>query len=95
MFLSLEDIEGLLSSLFGSIITYNFSLTLTKMSILLQYRRIFFASDHSNKVIYIAIVITGIYGVCCFFTSLLSCLPVRAFWDLKLQATAKCLPKFP
>ena len=79
--------------LFGSIITYNVSITFTKLSILLQYRRLFVAKP-MRRAIYITMIIVAVYGFEACLSGILTCIPVYAFWDVRIQPTAKCLPMF-
>ncbi|EWC48026.1 hypothetical protein DRE_02605 [Drechslerella stenobrocha 248] len=79
-----------LKYLFASIVAYNFSLTLTKTSILLQYLRIF-----TNKIFriiaYIMIFIVFGYATEAILTAIFNCIPVEAFWTG--DPNAKCIPR--
>lgn len=70
------------------------SLTFTKISILLQYYRIF-PMRNVRRAIYASMFIIIAFGVQVFFTTLFACIPIRAFWEVAIQQEAKCLPKFP
>ena len=76
--------------LYFSIITYNISLTVTKISILLQYYRIFTLREMRIPV-YIALVIVSAWGIATLFTSIFSCVPVDAYWKVTEQASATCV----
>lgn len=76
--------------LYFSIITYNISLTITKISILLQYHRIFTLREMRIPV-YVALVIIGAWGITTLFTSIFSCVPVDAYWEVTKQGSARCV----
>lgn len=86
-----EGTVPILKYLFWSIIFYNLSLCFTKISILLQYARIFTVSG-VRMAIFIVMGICIAYGIACFFTSVFSCVPVHAYWHVLEQAKAKCIP---
>jgi hypothetical protein len=76
--------------LYFSIITYNISLTVTKISILLQYYRIFTLREMRIPV-YIALVVVSAWGTTTICTSTFSCIPVDAYWKVTKQASATCV----
>lgn len=76
--------------LYFSIIAYNISLTITKISILMQYHRIFPLREMRIPV-YVALVIVSAWGISTLFTAILSCIPVDAYWDVTKQASAICV----
>ncbi|KAJ8107020.1 hypothetical protein OPT61_g9154 [Boeremia exigua] len=76
--------------LFFSIITYNISLTVTKISILLQYHRIFTLREMRIPV-YGALIIVSVWGTITVFTAIFTCVPVAAYWRVTEQASAKCV----
>ncbi|OAL01627.1 hypothetical protein IQ06DRAFT_272352 [Phaeosphaeriaceae sp. SRC1lsM3a] len=84
------NVELVLKYLFWSIITYNLALTFTKVSIILQYQRIF-TTREMRIPLYIAMFICVAWGVTTFFTSIFSCVPVNAYWRVLEKATAKCI----
>ncbi|KAJ4331604.1 hypothetical protein N0V95_009850 [Ascochyta clinopodiicola] len=85
-----EDVSNGLKYLFFSIICYNISITMTKISMLLQYYRIF--TLYKMRIpVYIALGIVGIWGLTLLFTSIFSCIPVQAFWKVEENADAKCV----
>jgi fatty-acid desaturase len=77
--------------LYFSIITYNISLTATKISILLQYHRIFTLREMRIPV-YVALVIVSAWGTTTLFTSIFSCVPINAYWNVaEPPKGAKCI----
>ncbi|KAJ4369664.1 hypothetical protein N0V83_005426 [Neocucurbitaria cava] len=90
MFVSFPvGVEDILRNLFWSIIFYNASLMFTKVSILLQYGRIFTLREMRIPLH----IITGIcvaWGISSIFVSIFMCVPVRAYWKILEQATARC-----
>lgn len=77
-------------TLYFSIITYNISLTITKISILLQYHRIFTLREMRIPV-YVALVVVIAWGITTLFTSIFSCVPVHSYWKVTEQIGAVCL----
>ncbi|KZM24640.1 uncharacterized protein EKO05_0008579 [Ascochyta rabiei] len=85
-----EGLSNIMKYLFYSIIAYNISLTITKISILLQYHRIF--TIHKMRIpVYAALAMTSVWGLTLLFTSIFSCIPVEAFWEVTEQGNAKCV----
>jgi hypothetical protein len=76
--------------MYFSILSYCISLTLTKISILLQFRRIFSVKD-AKLPIYIVLGICIAYGIETVFSGTFTCIPVDAFWDLMKKPTARCI----
>jgi len=76
--------------MYFSILAYCISLTLTKVSILLQFRRIFSVKD-AKLPIYIVMGICIAYGIETVFSGTFTCIPVDAFWDLMKKPTARCI----
>lgn len=76
--------------MYCSISTYCIGLTLTKISILLQYRRIFTVM-RTRIPIYVVMGITVAGGVEGLLTFSFMCRPVDAFWDVWKRLTATCL----
>ncbi|KAL5120160.1 hypothetical protein ACEQ8H_001986 [Pleosporales sp. CAS-2024a] len=85
-----ENGYHVLKYLFFSIIAYHTSLMLTKLSILLQYRRIFTLKG-SRRPIYIVMGICTACGVTAIVTAIFTCVPVRAYWDIAQRPFAKCV----
>lgn len=77
---------------YAIVIVYTSSFTFTKISILLQYLRIFDVTK-IRKLCYVQIVIVSVYGVWLFFSSILNCVPIARNWDKTVQG--KCLPTTP
>lgn len=76
--------------LYFSIISYNISLTVTKISILLQYHRIFTLREMRIPV-YIALVIVSAWGTTTLFTAIFACVPVGTYWKVTEQGGATCV----
>ncbi|KAF1956824.1 hypothetical protein CC80DRAFT_445548 [Byssothecium circinans] len=93
MFLELWQVVGVLKFLYWSIFTYCTALTLIKISILMQYRRIF-----ENRPMRIAVYATMAFvianGIEADTTGLFTCIPPRAFWDVTIQPVSKCIDQY-
>ncbi len=74
-----------------SIVFYNAGLGIIKLSLLLQYYRIFASS--MRKVTVIGMVIVGLWCGALTLTSIFSCTPVEGFWDKSISAN--CIPQLP
>ncbi|KAH3965555.1 hypothetical protein HBI56_216270 [Parastagonospora nodorum] len=85
-----DKVELVLKYLFWSIITYNLSLMFIKISIIMQYKRIFTLGG-MQWPLNIAMGICVAWGVSTFGTSIFGCVPVKAFWDLEAKANANCV----
>ncbi len=72
----------------ASILFYNLSLTCTKISILLQYKRVFISKTF-QKVCIAVIIACLIYGTYGTITAIWACRPISAFWTK--DPSAKCL----
>ena len=66
------------------------SLTLTKVSILIQYGRIFTVRQ-MRIPLHIIMGFCIAWGIALFFTSVFTCVPVHAYWQILEQADAKCI----
>ncbi|KAK6526549.1 hypothetical protein TWF694_005131 [Orbilia ellipsospora] len=86
----LADWSTSLKYLFASIVAYNFSLTLTKTAILLQYLRIFTSRGFRIAAYVMMFVVFG-YATEAILTGIFNCVPVEAFWTG--DPTAKCIPR--
>ncbi|KAL2020590.1 hypothetical protein VTK56DRAFT_8178 [Thermocarpiscus australiensis] len=75
-----ENYIPYMKAFYSSIVVYNVAVCLTKMSILLQYRRIF-GSTPLAKVIKFALCFFICWGITLCFLLPLVCIPVAAFWD--------------
>ncbi|KAF2729870.1 hypothetical protein EJ04DRAFT_580293 [Polyplosphaeria fusca] len=90
MFLSLNDIQIGLKYFYWSVLAYCNTLTFTKLSILVQYRRIF-TVKYMRLPIYIVMGIIVATGTEVLFSAIFSCVPVDAFWNLSKRPTARCI----
>ncbi|KDN66580.1 hypothetical protein CSUB01_10139 [Colletotrichum sublineola] len=75
-----EDYVPYMKSFYVSIILYNIATTVVKLSILLQYRRIF-ANELMQKLTTWGLVFMTAWTVMLCFLLPMMCLPVAAFWD--------------
>ncbi|MCJ1309040.1 hypothetical protein MMC25_002695 [Agyrium rufum] len=82
------EFEQMLKPFWASIIVYNLALTATKLSILLQYLRVF-PSLGMRRAIFVSMGIIIVYGTWTFFASVFTCVPVAAFWDKSIEG-ARC-----
>ncbi|KAF4630698.1 hypothetical protein G7Y89_g7435 [Cudoniella acicularis] len=87
--LSHDNIVAYSKDFFATVILYNISITLTKVSILLLYIRIFGTTKLRN-VCYVMFVIIIMYGAWLLGSSIFCCVPVARFWDRSIPG--KCLP---
>ncbi|KAF2874427.1 hypothetical protein BDV95DRAFT_566165 [Massariosphaeria phaeospora] len=85
-----NEISNSLKAFWASLIVYYLSLGLTKISILVQYRRVF-TTRTFQIVCWCTMAGVGIYSVWTIFGSIFACVPVRAFWA---QMPAKCIDHF-
>jgi hypothetical protein len=74
-----------------SIVFYYAGLGAVKMSILLQYLRVFAIKMRTVTVVTMAII--GMWSTALVFVSIFTCSPVEGFWDRSLNA--KCIPNLP
>jgi hypothetical protein len=81
-----------MQSLYSSILVYNAALTLVKISILLQYRRIFTAPS-MQRATTIGLVIIGAWGITVITMLSMLCVPIQAMWDHSVHG--RCLPLLP
>ena len=72
----------------ASVPIYNLSLTLTKVSILLQYLRVF-PTDGIRRASWIGLAFISIYGLWSFFGAVFMCWPINFFWDKAVHG--RCL----
>ncbi|KAI4761124.1 hypothetical protein E4T52_01887 [Aureobasidium sp. EXF-3400] len=86
--LSAENLLNLHKTLYIAIPVYLAGLTLTKISILLQYMRLF-QEKTIHRIIIGMIVFVAAFGTWSIIGSLLICYPVHYFWDRK--GDAKCM----
>ncbi|KAL2162981.1 hypothetical protein VTH06DRAFT_6817 [Thermothelomyces fergusii] len=74
-----EDVVSYMKSFFASIVVYNIAVCLTKISILLQYNRIF-SNTMLRKVIMAGLIFLSCWGVTLCFLLPMVCMPVAKFW---------------
>jgi hypothetical protein len=67
-------------SFYSSIAVYNVAVCLTKISILLQYKRIF-SNTILKKIIIFGLCFLTCWGITLSFLLPMVCMPVAAFWD--------------
>ncbi|EJT74922.1 hypothetical protein GGTG_08760 [Gaeumannomyces tritici R3-111a-1] len=85
-------VEGLLFNLFLFCISYHVSLALAKVSLVLTLVSVFGANDRKFRVFMIGVgaVVAGA-GLAATFTTIFSCVPVQAFWQVNLMKSARCI----
>ncbi|SPB47656.1 unnamed protein product [Aspergillus niger] len=85
-----EVVRRQLKALWITIPLYNLTLTLTKLSLIFLYRRLF--PTHTYRILLILtlifVIITGLWMV---LSTLIFCIPINAFWDTSIPHT--CLPE--
>ncbi|OBT76453.1 hypothetical protein VF21_04020 [Pseudogymnoascus sp. 05NY08] len=91
--LELDNFIGILKYLYFSILAYCMAITLTKISIFLQLHRIFGVNKLMHFATLIMMVVVVSYGIESVTIGIFTCAPVSAYWDLKIQATSRCLPQ--
>ncbi|KAL8285900.1 hypothetical protein RB597_002806 [Gaeumannomyces tritici] len=89
-------VEGLLFNLFLFCISYHVSLALAKVSLVLTLVSVFGANDRGFRVFMIGVgaVVAGA-GLAATFTTIFSCVPVQAFWQVNLMKSARCIDYVP
>jgi len=87
-----ENVVPYFKSLYSSILVYNAALTLVKISILLQYRRIF-TTQSMQRATTIGLVIVGAWGITVVTMLSMLCVPIQALWDQSVHG--RCLPLIP
>ncbi|KAH6675008.1 hypothetical protein B0J14DRAFT_653183 [Halenospora varia] len=85
-----DEIRNILKSLWVAIFFYTMSLTLTKLSIVLQYLRVF-VGPRIRRACWATIWLILLYGFQATFISAFNCYPVSGFWDLSVKS--KCISK--
>ncbi|PVI04147.1 hypothetical protein DM02DRAFT_640189 [Periconia macrospinosa] len=84
--LSLPTIENSLKAFYASLIIYNLSLGLIKLSLLFQYKRIF-PTKRFQIACWIVMGIVSAHATWAVFGSVFACFPVDAFWLKTKEAT--------
>ncbi|KAL2165648.1 hypothetical protein VTG60DRAFT_4081 [Thermothelomyces hinnuleus] len=79
-----EDFISYMKSFYTSIIVYNIAVCLTKISILLQYKRIF-NNTMLRKIIAAGLVFLTCWGVTLCFLLPMVCMPVAKFWHPEID----------
>ncbi|KAG4435113.1 hypothetical protein IFR05_009400 [Cadophora sp. M221] len=87
-----EETMPYLKTFYASILLYNFALAVVKVSILLQYRRIFTAPA-TQKACVVGLVVIVCWAITQIFLNAMICMPVASFWDPTIQG--KCIPFLP
>ncbi|KAH8660685.1 hypothetical protein BGZ60DRAFT_517451 [Tricladium varicosporioides] len=85
-----DEIKNILKSLWVAIFFYTMSLTLTKLSIVLQYLRVF-VEPRIRQACWATIWLILLYGFQATFVSAFNCYPVSGFWDFSIKS--KCISK--
>jgi hypothetical protein len=80
------EFESMQKWLFITIPVYAFSLTFTKVSIILQYLRVF-VGLRITYACWVALVFIAACGIQGFFTAIFICKPISAFWDSTTTGT--------
>ncbi|KAF3760371.1 hypothetical protein M406DRAFT_230293, partial [Cryphonectria parasitica EP155] len=75
-----ENLIPYMKSFYASIILYNVAICIVKISILLQFRRIF-TYVLMQKLTLIGLIFEGMWATTLAILLPLSCVPVEAFWD--------------
>ncbi|KAI4719457.1 hypothetical protein E4T48_04346 [Aureobasidium sp. EXF-10727] len=78
-----EELKQLNKAFWASVPVYQASLSLTKISILLQYRRVFVGSD-IQRIIAGSICVIIVYGLWSVLSTAFMCTPVSYFWDTSI-----------
>ncbi|KAF2729161.1 hypothetical protein EJ04DRAFT_502843 [Polyplosphaeria fusca] len=89
--LDLKQVQMLLLNLYLSIIMYCASLGLTKLAILMQYRRVF-TSPRFQIVCWTVIAIIIAYTVATVTVAIFTCTPISTFWTN--DSSGKCIDDF-
>ena len=75
-----------------SILWYQLTLFLTKLSILLLYARIL-NYQHARYAVYAILIVVIVSNIWTLIVALTACIPLAAFWDYTIAATAYCHPR--
>ncbi|RYP53581.1 hypothetical protein DL768_001445 [Monosporascus sp. mg162] len=89
-----DDWAALVAGIFYlSIVFYNATLTLVKLTFLLQYYRVFAVQKNVRRAIIVALVTVGCWCLSQLLIATFSCSPIKKFWDPTLPGT--CIPYLP
>lgn len=75
-----------MKAFYSSIVVYNVAMCVVKMSIMLQYRRIFTVSA-MQRVTLAGLIIQGAWALTLSILLPLVCVPVASFWDATVKGT--------
>ncbi|KAM7200835.1 integral membrane protein [Naviculisporaceae sp. PSN 640] len=92
LILGKPEFEKYLITFYVSMLVYNASLVLVKISITLMYRRIF-VTRIMRKVTLTTLIFLCAWGVAQTFALAMICMPARKFWDV--TADGYCQPMLP
>ncbi|PYH89848.1 hypothetical protein BO71DRAFT_487608 [Aspergillus ellipticus CBS 707.79] len=81
-----NELEKQLKALYITIPLYNLCLTLTKLSLIFLYRRLFPPKGY-QVLLMVALAVVLVTGMWMVFSAILFCIPVRAFWDTSIPHT--------
>lgn len=76
-------------SFYGSVPIYLTGLAVTKVSIIMQYMRVF-VGTMIQRICRITLVVVIIYGLWTFWSAVFTCFPVAKFWDKTIK-TGYCI----
>lgn len=88
-------VAGLLTALqifWATILFYNVSLAMIKLTFLLQYNRVL-AAHKMQKVIWVLGTLIMLWAVSQIFVAMFACFPIQKFWDHTLDGS--CMPNQP
>lgn len=83
-----QEVSEMLKCLWVAILVYNIALTSIKVSIVLQYLRVFVGKS-IRFWCWATIALVTAYGLNTVFTAIFTCVPVNTFW----LGGGKCIPK--
>ncbi|KAK7185407.1 hypothetical protein DPSP01_001972 [Paraphaeosphaeria sporulosa] len=91
LFMDQTATEWMLIYLYCSIPTYNIALFFVRISILLQYRRIFVFSRGVWSANTFLMGVSAAFALESVFVGVFQCVPIDAFWDTKKMPAARCI----
>ncbi|KAE8448270.1 hypothetical protein EG329_009701 [Mollisiaceae sp. DMI_Dod_QoI] len=91
--LSRHQITVFLKAFYFTVLSYQLSLTFTKISILFLYLRVFIVSN-VRPACYVVLAVVILYGVELFVTGIFICVPAAHFWESS-QVSGTCIPNQP
>ena len=84
--LTASDIVHFFKFFWISIWTYNVSLTFTKLSLLMLYKRIFGVARF-KRIVNVMLIIVVLYGLATFFDCVFICYPISFYWTRQGKGT--------